>query len=61
MFTREEIQILAEGLDSLARNSKDVIATAMRLSSIRAKLEDLSRDIANQQTKDANADRSDTQ
>jgi len=46
MFTREEIQVLAEGLDALARNSKDVIMVSMRLASLRGKLEELSRSLA---------------
>jgi len=43
MFSREEIQTLAEGLDSLARNSKDVILAAARLLPIRNKLEEMAR------------------
>jgi hypothetical protein len=46
MFTREEIQALADGLDSLARNSKDVIVVSMRLAPIRVKLEELLRELS---------------
>ncbi len=43
MLTREEIQILAEGLDALARTAKDVIMASVRLAPIRGKLEELLR------------------
>ncbi len=45
MLTREEIQILAEGLDALARTAKDVIMASIKLSAIRGKLEEMMRNI----------------
>jgi len=44
MFTREELQALAEGLDSLARNAKDVLMASAKLLPIRNKLEESIRD-----------------
>jgi len=51
MFSKEEIQALADGLDALARNQKDVIMVSMRLAPIRGKLEELNRMISAVPTK----------
>lgn len=63
MFTREELQVLAEGLDSLARNAKDVIIASVQLAPIRRKLDALAKSLdqpPEDRTKDAEDCKKDT-